>query len=1017
MDNSPTTLIPKINSILSDNENQSHSIYHGYNETNPQLTTKDGKIIKGEDGRVFNINSKGVATYYPSPQVYNDTSGKRGVGGSGNYTADSPSIPTTSYLINPNVTGYDEKAKVYVNRTIRPGQSQGDEAKNIFAGVKTPIQFDYKGCSTVPKDNKYVLSTPSNKINIISASYGSNCGNATGNRTQVVKDYISNHPNQSSYDISRQVINFQDPYPGCNKQISIDYECDGVKQTVSRKDGLFDSGYPVTIKCNSSESSLTKCYYDALAKGFSYFGLANTDNTSNLGTCYAGGSDILNNQWQNPGTPIWSINVQKDFGYQGHSITHFFLGRNNNAYFSENGIHAEGNLTFYDLCKKGKLANANTANCNTFNSAWNDDTRAMFLANGNLYFFSFPAGTNLPSDLRQNPQNYSNRMLYSSGTQGAPLHVGWTDKDISTGVQDNMLIATPNILGNLMAGQSIYSLDGKLKLTFNDDYTLVLYTGDPTASGCKKSLSNEWLGSGGIAINQINPSKMGGDDYLGKTAYVNRLGEAHEYTDPSLLHYSDKYTTNPGYTLKDIDTNDSATKFNDTSGFIYDTTTASISRCQTQCSKSGTCVGTVIDNNSCYLLSSINNNDVTYKDSVKGGGYNTYPSSWINGYDIASSIQASKPEDCFSYCDKINGCVGVEYWTSSGQCFPKNKDGPAHKASAGSNNTVYLKNMGQAQPVTTLRIPSINKETTPTYTIYPNYALPGADLGPTTTNTANECLDICNKNDNCHSVEYNRNGTCYPKTYKETTTMYPSNNVDVYMRNPTSNANVMETTYTTHEHSWINGYDLGNPKEKTPKAQDCMNACSKRSDCAVVEFWDWNGACFLKSKAAVPHLAKTTGNNRIFVKNTFPAGTSYLVPEDINVVNPNKYANYNISPITMTNTTHDVDLMPSSITQNFFQTNDKLKDVNNKIVDETDRIIRESFTSTQQYMMNDKNLSKLDDKLANYMKGNPTLLTNLVTLNKMVSNSSIQMRYLNILYSVLFILTCILLVVTFTISL
>jgi hypothetical protein len=1016
MDNSPTTLIPTIDSILSDNEKQSRSIYHGYNDTNPSLTQKNGKIVKGKDGRVFNLNSQGVATYYPSPEVYDNTTGKRGIPGSGNYKADSPSIPTTSYLINPNVTGYDEKAKVYVNGTIRPKQSQGDEMKNIFAGVKSPIQFDYKGCSAVPLDNKYVLSAPSNKINIISASYGLNCGNATGNRTQVVKDYISKHPNQSSYDISRQVINFGDPFPGCNKQISIDYECDGVKHTITRNDGLFDSGYPLTIKCNSSESSLTKCYYDALAKGFSYFGLSNTDNTTNLGTCYGGGSDILNNQWQNPGIPIWKIDVRKDFGYQGKSITHFFVCRNNNAYFSENGIHAEGNRTFYDLCKKGKLPNANTANCGAFNSAWNDDTRAMFLANGNLYFFSFPASMTLPSDLRKNPQNYGKYMIYSSGTQGKTLNVGWTDKDISTGVQDNILLATPHVLGNLMAGQSIYSLDGKLRLTFNSDYTLVLYTGDPNASGCRKSLSNEWLGSSGIAINQINTDKVGGDNYLGKTAYVNRLGEAHEYDNPSLLSYSDKYTTNPGYTIKDINNNKSATKFNDTSGFMYDSSTASLARCETQCSKSGTCIGTVIDNNSCYLLSSINNNDVVYKDAVKGGGYNSYPKQQLYGYDIGNYGIVSKPEDCLSKCDQINGCVGVEYWNNSGYCFPKNKDGPPHMA-ASNDSTVYLKNMGQSQPVTALRIPSINKENKPTYTVYPNYALPGADLGPTTTNTANECLDICNKTENCHSVEYNRNGTCYPKSYKETTTMYPSNNVDVYMRNPTSNANVMETTYTAHEHSWINGYDLGHPKERTPKAQDCMNACSKRSDCAVVEYWDWNGACFMKSKAAVPHLAPSSGNNRIFVKNTFPAGTSYLIPEDVNVVNPNKFANYNISPIKMTNQTHDVSLMPESITNNFFQTNAKLKETNNKIVNETDRIIRESFTSTQQYMMNDANLAKLDDKLSNYMKGNPSLLTNIVTLNKMVSNSSIQMRYLNTLYSVLFILTCILLVVAFTISL
>jgi hypothetical protein len=73
----------------------------------------------------------------------------------------------------------------------------------------------------------------------------------------------------------------------------------------------------------------------------------------------------------------------------------------------------------------------------------------------------------LPSDLRQNPQLYGQWMIYSSGTQGNNLYVGWTDRDISTGVDDNILLATPNVLGALMIGQSIYSSDGKLKLTFN----------------------------------------------------------------------------------------------------------------------------------------------------------------------------------------------------------------------------------------------------------------------------------------------------------------------------------------------------------------------------------------------------------------------------------------------------------------------------------------------------------------------------------------------------------------------
>ena len=1027
MDNSqytPRTLIPPIDRILASNMKQSVGVTSGYNDTNPELTKPDGRMIRNNnDGKVFNINPQGIATWFPDQNVYNQTTGKRGVPGTGDYSVDQSSIPNLPYTLNQNVYGFDENSKLYVNGTVRPGQSQGDEASNMFAGVKTPGNFDYKGCSVMPLDGTYQLGDTPGKLEIIDVSYGPNCGNATGNRTQNVKDYISQHPNSLSYDISGNTINFGDPFGGCNKVMSITYDCNGHRQTVTRDDGLFDSGASLNITCKSQDSSLTKCYYDALAKGLSYFGLGNVDSNTNMGTCYAGDSSILNNWWQNPGIPIWKIDMRKAFGYQGHSITNFFLGRNNNAYFSENGIHTEGDWSFYQLCKAGKLPNADPGNAQAFATEWNDDTRAMFLANGNLYLFSFPAGMTLPSDLRENPQNYGQYMIYSSGTQGQNLNVGWTDRDILSGVDDNMLLATPNILGSLAIGQSIYSTDGKLRLKFNTDYSLVLYTGDPNAVGCKTDIANNHLGYAGIAVNQINDMNTDGEKNFGKVAYVNKLGSAYEYTDPSLIHYSDKYTTNPGYTINNIDNNKYATKVND--GTFYDGSPNSIEKCQMMCSKKGDCVGTVIENGNCYLLSKINNDDIVYKDEVKENtinGYKFYPSSWINGYDAGSYTMVSNPNECMSYCDNLNGCVGIEYWTASGHCFPKNKDAPPHMAPNGENNSVYLKNTGQGQPVTTLRIPEINKEGQPSYSLYPNNTLPGADLGPINTNTANDCLDVCNKTEGCFSVEYNKYGTCFPKTYKEPTTLTSSNDADVYIRNPEKIENPMEATYTKYPHSTRAAYDIGGADGPTPQVSDCMKACNGKEECGGFEYWDWVGWCWLKDKEGVKWITpreptSSEFDSAVWVKNPAPAGTSYLIPPSVNVVDPNKFANYNISGSPMTNTTHDISLMPESIANNFLLTSSQLKEPNDKIVRETDRIIRESFTSTQMYQENDKYLSKLDDRLKNYMNNNPKLPPNIITLNKMVSNSSIQMRYMNIMYSILFIVVCILLVVAFTISL
>ena len=1109
MDNSqykPRTLIPEVDRILATNEKQSLGISHGYNDTNPDLTTQDGKIIRANDHVIYNINNKGIATYFPSSQVYDVTSGQRGNPGSGDYSVDSPSIPNMPFVLNPNVIGYDENSKLYVNGSIRSGQSQGDESNNIFAGVKTPGNFGYKGCSIMPLDDQYQIGDTPGQIDIIDVSYGSNCGNATGNRTQNVKDYISKHPNSLTYDISRNTISFGDPFGGCNKFMSVTYDCNGRRHTVTRDDGLFDSGASIQLTCKSQDSTLTKCYYDALAKGLSYFGLGNVDSNTNMGTCYAGGSDILNKWWQNPGTPIWKIDMRKSFGYQGHNITHFFLGRNNNAYFSENGIHTEGDRSFYELCKAGKLPDCDPSNAPAFSTDWDEGTRALFLANGKLYLFNFPSGESIPSDLRQNPQSYLNRMVFSSKTSDKPLYVGWTEKDISSGVDDNMIISNPNYLGSLMIGQSIYSTDGKLKLTFNTDYSLVLYTGDPNAVGCKKDMSNNTVGYDGIAVNQIDDVNTEGGKKFGKLAYVNRLGTAYEYEDPSLIRYSDKYTSNPGYTIKNIESSKYATKVDNNDGTIYDGSPNSIEKCQLHCSKSGTCVASVVDNGNCYMLSKIDNDDLIYKDAVKAGGgrgydgsydtylktqlygydignygvvsspdeckskcdsidgcvgveywndsrycfpknkdgpphtsqsdgstvylkntgvgskYDKYPSNGIYGYDSGEYTMVSNPNECMSYCDNLNGCVGVEYWTSSGHCFPKNSDGPPYMKSADSNATVYLKNMGQAQPTMNLRIPEINKEGQPSYSVYPNNTLPGADLGPINTNTVNDCLDVCNKTEGCFSVEYNKYGTCYPKTYKEPSTLTPSNDADVYIRNPEKIENPMEVTYTKHPNSTRAAYDIGSPPYPTPTVKDCMRGCNERGDeCHGFEYWDWVGWCWLKDEG-VKWLTPTdpsssSYNSAVWVKNTAPVGTSYLAPSNVNVVDPNKFANYNISPSSMTQTTHDVSLMPQSITDNFLLTTSQLKDANDKIVRETQNIIQEAFTTTEIYKENDKKLSKLDDTLNDYMDRNAKLPPNIITLNKMVSNSSIQMRYLNIMCSILFVVVCILLIIAFTISL
>jgi hypothetical protein len=327
-----------------------------------------------------------------------------------------------------------------------------------------------------------------------------------------------------------------------------------------------------------------------------------------------------------------------------------------------------------------------------------------------------------------------------------------------------------------------------------------------------------------------------------------------------------------------------------------------------------------------------------------------------------------------------------------------------------------------------LRIPSINKETKPSYSVYNNNSMPGADLGKAVSvGTANECLDLCNKNGKCNSVEFQKGGSgkgyCYLKTYTNTNALKPNKNknTDVYVKNPTNPTK--DRTYTEYPNHWINGYSAGNATKPTPTAKDCMAECNNNNKCEGVEYWDWNGFCFLKSKDGLKHMQQTTNANRVFLKNPIPVGESYLMPDNLNVISANKYKNYNISSSPMSSNMHDVSLMPKSITTNFNQSGQQLRKANNTIVNETDRIINEGFTTyntkypTRMYINNSKQLSKINDVLNNYVNGQTPLLTNINTLNKMVENSSLQMTHLNIVYTIMFVITCILLVIAFTISL
>lgn len=717
----PDTLIPLSQSILGLNQQQSTDISSGYNTMNSELTKSQGNVVIDDTGNVFNINNVGVATRYPTSDIYADTSGQRGMAGTGNLNKDYSIMQHVPYVLNPNSSvGYDSTSKLYFNGNVKNKQSSGDEMKNVFAGIKTPIKFEYKGCAASP-----IIGDTENLINkdftIIEATYGENCKQPKGNITERAKFFVRGGVTPLS--ISNPVSYFGDPAVGCYKNLSVTYECNGERKT---QQGYYDASGVLSITC-PPKSSISRCYSAAQNENADYFGLANVDKNTSLGTCYiSNDTTFLNKKWTNPGKPIWSISVSSLSNSTQARNMSVYLGLNGNLFFGENTTYNE-TYSLYSFCKANKLPGCTPGGESVFvyDSTKYSCTSCILLANdGNLYIFRFCGAPNsvisIPPDLAQNPSNYLQFLIYSSKTSSLPLYRGWDDQEIASGVSNNIFY--PKVEPILTYGQSIYSGDGRLRLTFVSDNThnsLVLYTGDPSQVGCSKQLGGDnWDGVTGVAMNYIKKQSEDVDAALGKLAYVNRLGTLYEYTDEQLSGYSDKYTVNPGFTIKTIDSSSYAKKVND--GNIYDGGNSSIEKCQKNCSNSSSCSGAVIDNNSCYLIDNVDNNDIVYKAGNENSGitYAKYPNYGLYGYKAPGETSDGKVFDtaqkCLDHCNSTTGCTGVEYWVNKGgNCWTKSAEGTSNLSHIASskNADVYINNtQPNYHPNLMLRIPTIKKE-------------------------------------------------------------------------------------------------------------------------------------------------------------------------------------------------------------------------------------------------------------------------------------------------------------------
>ena len=1037
----PNNLIPLSQSLLGINEQQSGDISSGYNVMNSELTKNGGSVVIDDVGWVFNVNGVGVATRYPTSDVYADTSGQRGMVGTGILNNDYSIMQRIPYTLNPDVNhvGYDPKSQLFFNGYVRNQQSTGDEMKNVFAGIKAPIKFDYKGCAVSPivNDTSNLVNTD---FNIVEATYGPNCGVKSGNATSVFKSLVKG--GTTPFSIDKPYNYLGDPAGGCYKELSVTYDCNGERNTAS---GYYDAGGTMTISCQP-KSTITACYSKAVSDNADYFGLGSVDKNTSLGTCYLSHTnDFLNRKWSNPGKVLWQISVSDLSGSTQAKNMSVYLGLNGNLFFGEN---TQYNYTYslYSFCKAGKLSGCTPGGEDVFTydgSKYNGASCLVLANDGNMYVFQFtapiPEYPTIPSDIKENPTKYLQNVIYSSNTWSAPLFRGWDDQEITSGVSNNMFYA--KVEPALTYGESIYSSDGRLRLTFvkdNTHNTLTLSTGDPDQSGCSQSMGgSDWLGIDGVAMNYIQKQSQDVESALGKLAYVNRLGTSFEYTDPQLMNYTNKYTTNPGFSIKSIDSSSYAKKVND--GNMYDNSDSSMEKCQQQCSNSEGCRGAVIDNNSCYLIDNVDNNDVVYNsgtlatDSSGNPIYKQIPNKGLWGYDTpGSGAVFGDSQSCLNYCNSIDGCTGVEYWArQGGNCWTKSAEGTSDLNHLGDDGIadVYIKNVSSAPPNLMLRVPGVKRQGDGSSWIpHPNSQLTGHDVPGNyyrQVDDAEKCLSYCDSVQGCSGVEYWKdNKNCFTKTSEGTTnlaniTPNPNNNSDVFIKN---NSNT-DNSWITHSNSQLTGHDVpGNYYKGVDDAENCRSYCDSVQGCSGVEYWKDNKNCFTKTSEGTTNLANITpnpnNNSDVYIRRKPGVGVSYLISDDVNVITTDKYSNYNVSKSPMTQDMTDVSLMPGSITSNFKTSSQALEKVNKTIVGETNRIINEPFTGRESiYTTNNHDIGKMDNTIQRYFDGKPMLAAEIITMNKMMTNSSIQMSYLNTLYSCLFIIAGILLIIAFSISL
>lgn len=231
-------------------------------ETAPGVYTQEARYLLTIDTRQLITNANCSVKDYRNKgsQAYQlmDYATLYQVNQGGSYSSQGATQPTILPTA-PNVY-YDQTKQVastYTGATLAPWIiNPADAGANLVASTAltstNPPQLAFtSGAGTIQELNPNNLCLPPAEIEVLSATYGANCGAGAGNRTGLLQSFANGRTN---YEININNGSMQgDPAFGCGKDFRLTYQCKNTTfgQRTIYRGGSGGEGYGVRLSCEA----------------------------------------------------------------------------------------------------------------------------------------------------------------------------------------------------------------------------------------------------------------------------------------------------------------------------------------------------------------------------------------------------------------------------------------------------------------------------------------------------------------------------------------------------------------------------------------------------------------------------------------------------------------------------------------------------------------------------------------------------------------------------------------------